>query len=58
MTMIIVTHEIAFARDVADTVVFMRDGIIVEEGPARDVIDNPKQEATRMFLSHFHTRAS
>jgi polar amino acid transport system ATP-binding protein len=57
MTMIIVTHEIAFARDVADRVVFMRDGVIVEEGPARDVIDNPKQDATRAFLSHFHTRS-
>ncbi len=57
MTMIIVTHEIAFAREVADTVVFMRDGVIVEDGPAREVIDTPKQEATRAFLSHFHTRA-
>ena len=56
MTMIIVTHEIAFAREVADRVLFMRDGVIVEEGPARDVIDNPKEEATRTFLSHFHTR--
>jgi polar amino acid transport system ATP-binding protein len=57
MTMIIVTHEIAFAREVADTVVFMRDGVIVEEGPARDVVDNPKEEATRSFLKHFHTRS-
>ncbi|MBD8554543.1 amino acid ABC transporter ATP-binding protein [Rhizobium sp. CFBP 8762] len=56
MTMIIVTHEIAFAREVADTVVFMRDGVVVEEGPARTVIDNPVQEATRSFLKHFHTR--
>lgn len=56
MTMIIVTHEIGFARDVADRVVFMRDGIIVEEGPARDVIEQPRQEATRAFLSHFHNR--
>ena len=57
MTMIIVTHEIAFARDVADTVVFMRDGVIVEEGPAREVIDHPRMEATSAFLSHFHTRS-
>ena len=57
MTMIIVTHEIAFARDVADKVIFMRDGVIVEEGPAREVIEQPKQEATRSFLSHFHMRA-
>ncbi|WHS30267.1 amino acid ABC transporter ATP-binding protein [Brucella sp. NM4] len=56
MTMIIVTHEIAFARDVADRVVFMRDGVIVEEGPARDMIDNPQQPATQAFLSHFHNR--
>lgn len=57
MTMIIVTHEIAFAREVADRVIFMRDGVIVEEGPARDVIDRPQREATRAFLSHFHTRS-
>ena len=56
MTMIIVTHEIGFAREVADRIIFMRDGVIVEEGPARDVIDQPKEEATRAFLSHFHTR--
>lgn len=54
MTMVIVTHEIAFAREVADRVVFMRDGVVVEDGPARHVIDNPTQEATRSFLSHFH----
>ena len=56
MTMVIVTHEIGFAREVADRVLFMRDGVIVEEGPAREVIDNPKEEATRTFLSHFHNR--
>jgi len=56
MTMIIATHEIAFAREVADTVVFIRDGVVVEEGPAREVIDNPREEATRAFLSHFHMR--
>jgi polar amino acid transport system ATP-binding protein len=56
MTMIIVTHEMAFAREVADKVIFLRDGVIVEEGPAKELIDNPKQEATRAFLSHFHTR--
>ena len=54
MTMVIVTHEIAFAREVADRVVFMRDGYVVEEGPARETIDNPQVEATRSFLSHFH----
>ncbi|KQY99622.1 ATP-binding protein [Pseudolabrys sp. Root1462] len=56
MTMIIVTHEIGFAREVADRVLFMRDGVIVEEGPAREVIDHPKEETTRVFLSHFHNR--
>jgi polar amino acid transport system ATP-binding protein len=56
MTMIIVTHEIGFAREVADRVVFMRDGVIVEEGPAREVIGQPREEATRAFLSHFHSR--
>lgn len=54
MTMVIVTHEIAFARDVADRVVFLRDGVIMEDGPARQVIDSPREEATRAFLSHFH----
>ena len=54
MTMVIVTHEIAFAREVADRVIFMRDGVVVEEGPARAVIDSPREEATRAFLSHFH----
>ena len=54
MTMVIVTHEIAFAREVADRVVFLRDGVIVEDGPAKQVIDAPQQEATQAFLSHFH----
>jgi polar amino acid transport system ATP-binding protein len=50
-TMIIVTHEMQFARQVADTVIFLDDGVIVETGPARDVIDNPKQERTKSFLA-------
>lgn len=54
MTMVIVTHEIAFARDVADRVLFLHDGVIAESGPARQMIDAPQQEATRAFLSHFH----
>jgi polar amino acid transport system ATP-binding protein len=54
MTMVIVTHEIAFAREVADRVMFMRDGIVVEEGPSRQVIDTPREAATRAFLGHFH----
>ena len=50
MTMIIVTHEVGFARDVADRVVFMDNGVIVEEGPPRQVLDHPAQERTRRFL--------
>ena len=52
-TMIIVTHEMAFARDVADQVIFMDGGVIMEQGPAREVIDNPKQERTKQFLSRY-----
>ena len=52
-TMIIVTHEMAFARDVADQVIFMDDGFIVEQGDPREVIDNPKEERTRQFLSRY-----
>jgi len=51
MTMVIVTHEIPFAREVADRVLFMDGGVIVEEGSARDVIDNPQQERTKLFLA-------
>ncbi|MEU2459804.1 amino acid ABC transporter ATP-binding protein [Streptomyces sp. NPDC012473] len=50
-TMIVVTHEIGFAREVADTVVFMDEGRIVEQGPPADVLDRPAQERTRAFLS-------
>jgi ABC-type polar amino acid transport system ATPase subunit len=50
MTMIIVTHEVGFARDVADRMVFMNDGVIVEEGPPGQVLDQPVQELTRRFL--------
>ena len=52
-TMIIVTHEMAFARDVADRVIFMDGGVIVEQGDARQVIDNPQEERTRQFLSRY-----
>ncbi len=54
MTMIIVTHEMAFARDVADEIIFMDGGVIVEHGPAKEVIDNPKEERTRQFLAHYN----
>ena len=53
MTMLVVTHEMAFARDVADRLIFMDGGVIVEQGPAREVIDNPKQERTRHFLARY-----
>ncbi|MFB7590549.1 amino acid ABC transporter ATP-binding protein [Streptomyces sp. NPDC056169] len=50
-TMIVVTHEIGFAREVADTVVFMDEGRIVEQGPPAEVLDSPRHERTRAFLS-------
>ena len=50
MTMVIVTHEMMFARDVSDWVVFMNDGVIVEQGDPREVIDHPTQERTIQFL--------
>jgi len=50
MTMIVVTHEMAFAREVADRVVFMDGGVIVEEGPPSEVIVNPREDRTREFL--------
>ena len=51
--MIIVTHEMAFARDVADQVIFMDGGVIVEQGEPREVIDHPKEERTKQFLSRY-----
>jgi polar amino acid transport system ATP-binding protein len=51
MTMIIVTHEIPFARDVADMVAVMADGVIIESGPARDVLTRPRDQRTRTFLA-------
>ena len=50
MTMLVVTHEMAFAREVADRVVFMDDGVIVEEGPPAEVVGNPQEDRTREFL--------
>ena len=52
-TMIIVTHEMAFARDVADDVIFMDGGVIVEQGAAEQVIEHPREERTRQFLSRY-----
>lgn len=53
MTMVIVTHEMFFARDVADRIIFMEDGLIVEEGEADDLIRNPQQERTKAFLANY-----
>jgi polar amino acid transport system ATP-binding protein len=50
MTMIVVTHEIGFAREVGDTAVFMDDGMVVESGPPKEVLSNPKHERTQAFL--------
>jgi polar amino acid transport system ATP-binding protein len=51
MTMMVVTHEMGFAREVGDKLVFMDDGVIVEEGDPREVLGNPQHERTRQFLS-------
>ena len=53
MTMLIVTHEMAFARDVSSRVVFMKDGVICEDGTPEQLFGNPKEEATKEFLSRF-----
>ena len=50
MTMIVVTHEIGFAREVGTRVVFMDGGVVVEQGPPAQVLDNPKQKRTQRFL--------
>ena len=56
MTMMVVTHEMGFARRVADRVVFMDEGVIVEEGPPEQVIDDPQHERTRRFLEQVFDR--
>ena len=53
MTMVIVTHEMSFARDVADRIVFMDGGVIVEEGPAYDLVTNPTEDRTKAFLAGY-----
>ena len=53
MTMLVVTHEMAFARDVSNSVVFMSDGVICEQGDPKEVFANPKQQRTREFLARF-----
>ena len=54
MTMVIVTHEIDFARAVSDRVIFMDGGLVVENGKPEDVIDHPKNERTKAFLKKLH----
>ena len=56
MTMVIVTHEMAFARDVSDQVIFMDGGVIVEQGTPEEVLNAPKEERTRQFLARFSDR--
>jgi len=51
MTMVVVTHEIGFAREVGDTLVFMDEGVVVETGDPAEVLSNPKHERTQAFLS-------
>lgn len=58
MTMILVTHEMSFAREVADVVFFMRDGVVLESGPAADVIDHPQNPATQQFFARYHAGQS
>ncbi len=58
MTMVIVTHEMSFAREVADRIIFMADGVIVEQGKASDIINNPREERTKAFLAGYSTDAS
>lgn len=55
LTMIIVTHEMAFARDVSDRVIFMDKGVIAEEGTPQDIFENPQEERTKAFLKRFLT---
>jgi ABC-type polar amino acid transport system ATPase subunit len=52
MTMIVVTHEMGFAREVADRVIFMEDGIFLEEGPPEQIFSNPREQRTQEFLRH------
>ncbi len=55
-TMVIVTHEMAFARDTADRVIFMENGVIVEEGTSEEIFNSPKEDRTKKFLEHSFTK--
>ena len=52
-TLVVVTHEINFAREVADNIIFMDNGVILEQGPPEEILNNPKEERTRQFLSRY-----
>ena len=52
MTMVVVTHEMGFARNVSNKVVFMENGVVVEEGPSKEFFANPREERTRTFLQN------
>jgi polar amino acid transport system ATP-binding protein len=54
MTMVVVTHEMRFARQTADRVVFMDGGLVIEQGPPEQIFDAPQAERTRRFLGHLH----
>ncbi len=56
MTLIIVTHEMAFAKEISDRVVFMDDGVVAETGTSNDIFDNPKNQRTQEFLKRFNER--
>jgi polar amino acid transport system ATP-binding protein len=58
MTMLLVTHEMDFAGEVADQVVFMRDGVVVETGSPQEVLQNPSHPLTQSFLARYHTAES
>ena len=53
ITMIVVTHEVKFAKDAADRILFMDEGLIVEEGSAEEFLENPKEERSRQFLERY-----
>ena len=52
MTMLVVTHEMGFAREVADRIIFLGDGRIIEDNPPQKIMENPDREDTRLFLKH------
>jgi polar amino acid transport system permease protein len=57
MTMLIVTHEVSFAHDVADSVIFMNEGVVIEEGTPKEALGAPKHEHTQRFLNLMHAGA-